>query len=49
MPNIVFWLHNGDTVSDVLLNFGGYDVDWDNVKKFSTYNEAKKYRDSKIV
>ena len=44
-PDIVFWLHNGDSVSDVLLNFGDYDVDWENVKKFSTYDEAKKYRD----
>lgn len=47
MPNIVFWLHNGDDVNNVLLNFGGYDVDWDNVKKFSTYEDAKEYRDSK--
>lgn len=46
-PDIVFWLHNGDSVSDVLLNFGGYDVDWDNVKKFSTYEDAEAYRNSK--
>lgn len=46
-PDIVFWLHNGDEVSDVILNFGGYDVNWDNVKKFSTYEEAKKYRDDR--
>ena len=47
-PDIVFWLHNGDSVSDVILNFGGYDVDWDNVKKFSTYEEARRYRDRQI-
>lgn len=46
-PDIVFWLHNGDEVSDVLLNFGGYDVDWSIVEKFSTYEEARAYRDSK--
>lgn len=45
-PDIVFWLHNGDNASDVLLNFGGYDVNWDNVKKFSTYDEAKNFRDN---
>lgn len=45
MPDIVFWLHNGDSVSDVLLNFGGYDVNWDNVRKFSTYDEARMFRD----
>lgn len=44
-PDIVFWLHNGDDTNDVLLNFGGYDADWDNVKKFSTYEEAKDFRD----
>ncbi len=48
-PDIVFWLHNGDTVSDVILNFGGYDVDWENVENFTTYEEAQKYRDSKII
>ena len=33
-PDVVFWLHNGNTVGDVLLNFGGYDIDWDSLKKF---------------
>lgn len=47
MPDIVFWLHNGDSVSDVLLNFGDYEVDWDAVKKFSTYEDAEAYRNSK--
>lgn len=46
-PDIVFWLHNGDSMSDVLLNFGGYDVDWDVVEKFSTYEDAEAYRNSK--
>lgn len=45
-PDIVFWLHNGDNVGDVILNFGTYDIDCDNVKKFSTYEEAEKFRDS---
>lgn len=48
-PDIVFWLHNGDSVSDVLLNFGGYDVDWSVVKKFSTYEDAEAYRNSKAA
>lgn len=47
MPDIVFWLHNGDSVSDILLNFGEYDVDWEVVKKFSTYDDAEAYRNSK--
>lgn len=46
-PDIVFWLHNGDSVSDVVLNFGGYDVDWDVVEKFATYEDAEAYRNSK--
>lgn len=46
-PDIVFWLHNGDSMDNVLLNFGGYDVDWDIVKKFSTYEDAESYRNSK--
>lgn len=48
-PDIIFWLHNGDSASDVLLNFGGYDVDWNAVKKFSTYEDAEAYRNSKAA
>lgn len=48
-PNIVFWIHNGDDAEHVILNFGNYDVDWENVKTFSTYEEAEKYRDCKIL
>mgnify|MGYP006948598912 FL=1 len=47
-PNIVFWIHNGDSAEDVILNFGGYDVDWDNVKTFKTYEQAEQYRDNKL-
>lgn len=46
-PDIVFWLHKGDDVDTVLYNFGEYDIDWDCVEEFSTYEEAKKYRDAK--
>jgi len=46
-PDIVFWLHNGDAMSDVLLNFGKYDVSWDDVQEFLTYEDARAYRDSK--
>lgn len=47
-PNIVFWIHNGDAPEDVILNFGNYDVDWDNVHTFKTYDEAEKFRDNMI-
>lgn len=46
-PDIVFWLHNGDSVSDVVLNFGGYDVYWDVVEKFAINEDAEAYRNSK--
>lgn len=45
MPDIVFWIHNGDSASDVVINFGKYLVPWDSVQEFSTYDEAEKYRD----
>ena len=47
-PDIVFWIHNGDSAEDVVLNFGRYNVPWDFVKEFSTYEEAGKYRDDLI-
>lgn len=47
-PDIVFWIHNGDSAGDVVLNFGRYDVPWDIVQEFSTYEEAGQYRDDLI-
>lgn len=47
-PNIVFWIHNGDSTEDVILNFGRYDVDWDNIQTFKTYEQAGEYRDTHI-
>lgn len=47
-PDIVFWIHNGDTAEDVVLNFGRYDVPWDIVQEFSTYEEAGRFRDELI-
>lgn len=47
-PDIVFWIHNGDSAEDVVLNFGRYIVPWDAVEKFNTYEEAAEYRDSII-
>lgn len=44
-PDIIFWVHNGDSAEDVVLNFGRYDVPWDIVQEFSSYEEAEKYRD----
>ena len=47
-PDIVFWIHNGDSAEDVVLNFGRYEVPWDIVQEFATYEEAGEYRDSLI-
>lgn len=47
-PDIVFWIHNGDSAEDVVLNFGRYDVPWDSVQEFSTYEEAEKYRNDLV-
>ena len=47
-PDIVFWIHNGDSAEDVVLNFGRYEVPWDIVQEFSTYEEAEKYRNELI-
>lgn len=44
-PDIVFWIHNGDSAEDVILNFGRYIVPWDAVQEFNTYDEAGAYRD----
>lgn len=48
-PDIVFWIHNGDTAEDVVINFGRYQVPWDSVQEFNTYDEAEIYRDELIV
>lgn len=47
-PDIVFWIHNGDSAEDVVLNFGRYNVPWDIVKEFSSYEEAEQHRDNLI-
>lgn len=47
-PDVVFWIHNGDTAEDVVLNFGRYLVPWDAVQEFKTYEEAEKFRDDLI-
>ena len=44
-PDVVFWIHNGDSAEDVVLNFGRYFVPWDAVQEFATYEEAREYRD----
>jgi hypothetical protein len=48
-PDVVFWIHNGDSAEDVVLNFGRYEVPWDAVQEFQTYEEAEKYRDNLIA
>lgn len=47
-PDVVFWIHNGDSAEDVVLNFGRYVVPWDAVQEFQTYEEAERYRDDLI-
>lgn len=48
-PDIVFWIHNGDSAQDVVLNFGRYQVPWDYITDFETYDEAAAYRDNLII
>lgn len=48
MPDIIFWIHNGDSAEDVVINFGRYQVPWDSVTEFDTYEEAEDYRDDLI-
>lgn len=47
-PDIVFWIHNGDSAADVVINFGRYEVPWDSVQEFATYEEAADFRDRTI-
>lgn len=46
-PDIVFWLNSCNNADTVLYNFGNFDVDWDNVEEFATYEKAKEFRDMK--
>lgn len=48
-PDVVFWIHNGDTAEDVVLNFGRYSVPWEVVETFDTYENAEKFRDDLII
>lgn len=48
-PDVVFWIHNGDTAEDVVLNFGRYSVPWEVVETFDTYENAEKFRDDLIT
>lgn len=48
-PDVVFWIHNGDNAEDVVINFGRYNVPWDAVEEFDTYDEAEKYRNDLIA
>lgn len=47
-PDVVFWIHNGDSAPDVVFNFGKYLVYWNDVKAFPTYDDAMRYRDEVI-
>lgn len=43
-PDIVFWIHNGDSAADVVRKLGSYSIAWNHVKNFATYEEASSYR-----
>lgn len=45
-PDIVFWLHNGDSAESVIYKFGEYKVDMSKTKKCLNYEEAEKFRDN---
>lgn len=47
-PDIIFWVHNGDSAEDVVLNFGRYLVPWDSVEEFASYAEAEDYRNNLV-
>lgn len=49
-PDIVFWIHNGETAEQVAENIGTYDIlkTLDDVPMFDSYDEAAAYRDSLI-
>ena len=48
-PDVVFWIHNGDSAEDVVINFGRYNVPWEVVEEFGTYEEAEAFRDNMIA
>lgn len=48
-PDVVFWIHNGDTAEDVVFNFGRYSVPWEVVETFDTYEDAENFRDDLII
>ena len=45
-PDIVFWVHNGDSAESVIYRFGEYTVDMENVKSCPNYVEAEQFRDN---
>ena len=47
-PDIIFWIHNGDSASEVMDNMGKYPSESEmlkNVPLFDSYDEAAAYRD----
>ena len=48
-PDIVFWVHNGDSLEEIARNMGNYErPDYDSLPMFDDYDEAEAYRDSLI-
>lgn len=47
-PDIIFWVHNGDTVEQVASRIGTYELltAWDHVPLFDSYEAAAAYRDA---
>ncbi len=48
MPDILFWIHNGDEASEIVRHLGDIDVYDNDVKEFESYSDAGNYRDSII-
>ena len=44
-PDILFWVHNGLSASEVVEELGNLGADESLIKEFNTYDEAMKYRD----
>ena len=45
-PDIVFWVHNGDSLETIANNIDNYeDPDYDSLPMFDDYDEAEEYRD----
>lgn len=47
-PDILFWIHNGDSAAEVVNKFGDTGETYNLIKDFETYEDAELYRDKFI-